>query len=504
MAQTIDLKKWFFATENYNDDFHADIVLLRVAVSLFSRTKHDEILAAYEGTHSRFYMVREESKRVSEELIGRFMTDREWRRNLYPRILKAAAKLEDLYDHFLPMGGAGVNPSVEEVHPSAGDLLVGALGTEDLRVEEVGTEDLRVEALGTEDLLRLYREQNRLWRELLLVAWPIEEMHSDMNSIENRLMALVGGDKEVYADLLYTPELSAFSEEKKRLCAGEDPEKVWRKFRFNGYHGYTNPRIKSLEEYKAEAAGMTFEADTEAEERYRKASKNLPEETLDIFRCYANLGVAKSYRRLAELKNFYYLDHMIREFSGRFGVPEEAIRFMTPEEIQRLPEQFQSYQAYDPDRCNSMVYYRKGDQEEILTGEASRELMEALKKVEKASFTPETSETVDTIKGLIACRGTVKGRAVVIRTAEDTKIFQPGDVLVSNEPNPEQFELMRTASAVVTDQGGITCHAASIARELGIPCITGTRNATERIRTGDMVFVDACTGEVTVEPREES
>ncbi|MBQ7678425.1 MAG: hypothetical protein IJT34_01055 [Butyrivibrio sp.] len=444
MAETIDLSGWFFATENYNDDLQADIMLLRVATSYFSTSRHEEILSVYEGTHSQFYLIREESRRVSEELIRRFMTDASWRRELLPSILEASEQLEAVY----------------------------------------GDDDLPVEALSTEDLLALYNRQNQAREDLLLASWRIEEMHSSVNSIEDRLLALVGGDKQVYADLLWTPVLSAFSEEKKRLQEGDDPVKLWQKYRYSGYHGYTNPHVKTLEEYQAEASGKEWQADPEAERRYREAASHFPEETLDIFRCYANLGVAKSYRRLAELKNFYYLERMIREMSGRFQVPETAIRFMLPEEIPALA----TTGAYDPERAVAMVYYGKSGKETIYTGEACRQIMDRL---------PQEQEPT-TITGMIACRGVAVGRAVVVRKNGEADGFRPGDILVSNEPNPEMFEIMRTASAVVTDQGGITCHAASIARELGIPCVTGTQNATKLIHTGDMIVVDANIGEVTI------
>ena len=69
---------------------------------------------------------------------------------------------------------------------------------------------------------------------------------------------------------------------------------------------------------------------------------------------------------------------------------------------------------------------------------------------------------------------------------------------------PDYVPAMRMAAAVVTDEGGITCHAAVIARELNKPCIIGTKSATQIIKTGDVVEVDADNGIVTILEKYES
>ena len=84
MVKTADPVKWFFATENYNDDFHTDVVLLRVALYPFLSLSHHEIFAVYEGTHSRFFIRKDESLAVSEELIERFFNDPHWRHQIVP------------------------------------------------------------------------------------------------------------------------------------------------------------------------------------------------------------------------------------------------------------------------------------------------------------------------------------------------------------------------------------------------------------------------------------
>ncbi|MFB0519140.1 MAG: phosphoenolpyruvate synthase [Acidobacteriota bacterium] len=88
------------------------------------------------------------------------------------------------------------------------------------------------------------------------------------------------------------------------------------------------------------------------------------------------------------------------------------------------------------------------------------------------------------------------GRGNVIMGAEEIGKFKPGEVLVTEITDPDWEPIMKIASAIVTDRGGRTCHAAIVSRELGIPCIVGTKDATEKVKTGENVTVDCSSGEV--------
>ena len=74
--------------------------------------------------------------------------------------------------------------------------------------------------------------------------------------------------------------------------------------------------------------------------------------------------------------------------------------------------------------------------------------------------------------------------------------MEKGDVLVSSMTRPELVPAMKKALAVVTDEGGMTCHAAIVSRELGIPCVVGTKIATKAFKDGDFVEVNANHGVV--------
>ncbi len=100
------------------------------------------------------------------------------------------------------------------------------------------------------------------------------------------------------------------------------------------------------------------------------------------------------------------------------------------------------------------------------------------------------------VKGIPASPGVGSGKVKIILGPEDFGKFEKGDVLVTTMTNPDMEPLMAKASAIVTDEGGLTSHAAIVARELGVPCVVGTGNATKVLKEGMLVTVDATHGVV--------
>ncbi|GAA5419330.1 pyruvate, water dikinase [Sulfurisphaera tokodaii] len=97
-------------------------------------------------------------------------------------------------------------------------------------------------------------------------------------------------------------------------------------------------------------------------------------------------------------------------------------------------------------------------------------------------------------KGLPASPGIAYGKARVILDVKEAKDFEKGDILVTKMTDPDWVPIMKIASAIVTDEGGMTSHAAIVSRELGIPAVVGTGNATKVIKDGEEITVDAIRG----------
>ena len=119
---------------------------------------------------------------------------------------------------------------------------------------------------------------------------------------------------------------------------------------------------------------------------------------------------------------------------------------------------------------------------------------EAEAKAESSGST-SVAEAEIVLKGLPASPGVYGGKAKVVLSPEEAaKEIQKGDILVTKMTNPDWVPYMRVAGAIVTDEGGMTCHAAIVSRELGIPCIVGAREATKLMKSGETYTVDARSG----------
>jgi phosphohistidine swiveling domain-containing protein len=119
---------------------------------------------------------------------------------------------------------------------------------------------------------------------------------------------------------------------------------------------------------------------------------------------------------------------------------------------------------------------------------------ESLSKI----LSSDVDQNVSELKGNIAFKGAVKARAKIVNAIDDMKKFEDGDILVSIQSSPALMPAIIKCSAIVTDEGGIMCHASVISRELKKPCIIGTKIATKVIKDGDLIEVDAEKGVVRI------
>ena len=106
----------------------------------------------------------------------------------------------------------------------------------------------------------------------------------------------------------------------------------------------------------------------------------------------------------------------------------------------------------------------------------------------------EEEKLITLVKGLPASPGIGRGKVKLIKDISEINLVEEGDVLVTAMTNPDMVPAMRKCAGVVTDEGGRTCHAAIVSRELQIPCIVGAKTATKTLKTGDTVTVDAVRG----------
>jgi len=119
--------------------------------------------------------------------------------------------------------------------------------------------------------------------------------------------------------------------------------------------------------------------------------------------------------------------------------------------------------------------------------------------VYKINYTNPQTDVInhgDFVKGICASSGKAVGRVRIIFDVNEMDRVKNGDILVTGMTTPNFVPAMKRAGAIVTNDGGITCHAAIVSRELGVPCIIGTRMATKILKDGDLVEVNANDGTI--------
>lgn len=196
-------------------------------------------------------------------------------------------------------------------------------------------------------------------------------------------------------------------------------------------------------------------------------------------------------RKESQVKMMYANYLLVKEVGRRINVKASDLEWFTNDEIVRFL------------RGNK---FRPGDLKErkIAIGyEIDKNNIKLFKGSKAIKLKNDTlkEEKYDTkiIKGKTAQAGFVKGRVKVCKGAvEVLKKIKKGDILVCGMTTPEYVPAMKKAKAIITDEGGITCHAAIISREIKTPCIVGAQIATEVLKDGDRVEVDANQGIIKI------
>ena len=143
-----------------------------------------------------------------------------------------------------------------------------------------------------------------------------------------------------------------------------------------------------------------------------------------------------------------------------------------------------------------LEWAKDGKTGELFIVQARPETIHALRDFSKIkeyvleNLKSKNSQSKAIVKGISVGSKIAVGKARMILDAKDIHQFQKGEILVTDMTDPDWEPIMKIASAIITDKGGRTSHAAIVSRELGIPCIVGSENATRKIKTGQTITVD--------------
>ena len=207
-----------------------------------------------------------------------------------------------------------------------------------------------------------------------------------------------------------------------------------------------------------------------------------------MFKLYETFGIMIDERKRTMLRANHYIAKLLKESGARYGLDWSDVGHYTSQEVEDLLSDGKIVPKDDiKRRFECSVYITKPGEKRLVVGEDARKIIEA--------FNSKISK--DSVKGMVAnkANGNLTGEvSVIINPHKDH--FEEGKILVTTMTRPDFIHLIKKAKAIITDEGGITCHAAIVSREFGIPCIIGTKNGTRMLKTGDKVEIDTEKGVV--------
>ena len=266
-----------------------------------------------------------------------------------------------------------------------------------------------------------------------------------------------------------------------------------------GWLGTPSDESNALEELKdylnsdCEGRLRSLRIDREASELAIKTAlsdldaSNSLKHLIEVIREYAYL---RAFRIDIYNKAFFGALPLFREIARRLAVSLEQLLFLSPPEVLScLQSGCSGNSEVVSERQSGFAILTLDGDTSVLAGD-DYELFERFHQKEEYSH-------LDSVTGDPVVKGLVEGPVRVVMDASDLPKVNEGDVLVAPMTNPDFTAVFGKIAGIITDEGGVLCHAAIVAREYKLPCIISTRVSTKVFRDGDFVILDATSGKAS-------
>jgi phosphohistidine swiveling domain-containing protein len=347
----------------------------------------------------------------------------------------------------------------------------------------------------------------RLWNSLLdayakfWTTGSVPELanYGSTHYLTEKLRPLVSSDQDVshILEVLTAPtKLSFYQEEEAALAKATDLTKHQEQF-FWLKNSYVGTQVLPAEFFAERKKTLNQDIKKEIERKLsetiaRKSEVqkqfNLPAQIMEIAEAISDGVGWQDERKKHIFIILHYIDVLVQEVARRFGYNFNELHNLWHHEIAEIIE--------GKDLHQKLIERAKGFGVQFF--HACKELnAEQTEYLWKVYSTEKIEQGVSEVKGIVASKGkggVARGKIHILLDPMKAETFQDGEILVAPMTSPEYIFAMKKASAILTDTGGLTSHAAIVSRELGIPCLVGTKVATTIFKDGDMVEVDAGQG----------
>ncbi len=222
---------------------------------------------------------------------------------------------------------------------------------------------------------------------------------------------------------------------------------------------------------------------------------NLTKEEKEFVSVVKEYVFIRTYRTDILNESYNSMENILNEVGKRFGINYKDLLYLT---IFEIVEGLKNIKNLQRDKIlirkkEEWAFFRDGENLRVIEGRNA-----IIKEAKKYGIAPEDYKNIKEINGSSAWKGIVKGKAKIVLSPEDLQKVQKNDILLAVMTFPSYISAMEKASAFVTDEGGILCHAAIVSREMKKPCVIATKSATKIFKDNDLIEVDADKGIVRI------
>jgi phosphohistidine swiveling domain-containing protein len=505
VASLLAGQQWVKGALNYDEDLHFSTFYLRASSSHITRPLYpgySAVVAFYSDFNETYYLRKDECQATAAAIVRKALQRPAW----LPHVLQTIRRRSDALGHvFAP------DISAERlVHYSDARLL--ALYQRHAKRQRALYHVARLPEALDRGVAYFSSYLKSYLRDLGLSPAACEETFTTFaqpvvpSVLAQELLDFDHIVQDARADRTLR-DLATRSPGKVPLFLSADVQHRldahWQQWQYLAYHGYGKRERTTLRQYTERLVQQLDAPPSHTGDLLKRCAATLAArqrlfEQLPIdsrlrplFESYAEIGAVKLYRRNVQLRTFFGLDLLMAEIARRLGVVEWTVRCMLPEEVESSLRTGRLAAPGVEERTQDCLFALIDVEEFVIGGAAARDFAERFQRQTR------THPTSGELTGVVASQGKAMGPCKIVIRADDLDgEFPTGTILVSESTDPDLLGLLRTAGAVLTEQGGVTSHAAVICRELGVPTIIGIDGLLDHVRDGDWLEVDAYRGVV--------